>query len=302
MATPKTYRARVKKKPIPTPYIKESATLREYLEADKQQNLLLGPVAKYLQLKDDPRDAMVIHPSEMAKGDWCPRATWKRLTGQPLPMPKPLTFRNHLIFAEGREIHSKWQTWLEEMNALWGRWECLVCGAETEGWVDEISRSGCLHGGSHLWDYREVPLVYPDFRIAGHADGIFNLSDEDLLLEAKSIGPGTIRMLNLLSDEESDDLASTKFGKITAILGDHLRQTQIYLALTHESPTTPSVERAVVLYEHKADQQAREFVIRRREHYVEPLFETAHDIVWAIDKGREIACPHGGCKYCTVEE
>jgi hypothetical protein len=164
---------------------------------------------------------------------------------------------------------------------------------------------GCLSwNGKHNWRYREVPLELDSHRIGGHADGIINpTSDESLLLEIKSIGPGTLRALDLLAEHEADDISSDRFSKITRPAAAHFRQTQIYMRLSENWKTLVGpIDRACIVYEHKADQQVREFIITRNDRWTDPLFDTAMDIVWALDKGRDVKCPYSGCARCKAFE
>jgi hypothetical protein len=283
--------------------------LKAYLDATKNESVILGPLDRYLQLLPNDRDPSVIHPSEMSSKAWCHRATWLRLTGHLLRKHSPLTLRPNLIFSEGHLIHEKWQGWLRDMGVLWGDWKCLVCDLRVRGYSDEIG-SVCpaispTIGGArkpHLWKYMEVPLGEPLLRIGGHADGVVNMTgDEPFLLEVKSIGPGTIRLLDLLAEHEADDISSDRFSKITRPMNSHFMQTQLYLRLLEEHRTdVGEVKRAVVVYEHKSDQQVREFVVTRNDKWTDPLFDAAADIVWAIDKGREVKCNHGGCALCNA--
>lgn len=282
----------------------DDSRLKIYLDATKHDSVLLGPVDRWLQLQPNDRDATVIHPSEMVSKDWCPRATWHRLMGKAVPIA-PVALRPNLIFETGHDTHHKWQRWATHMGILWGKWYCPACDQSVLGWSNEIQMTGCrTWNGTHLWVYKEVPLALDSHKIGGHADGIVNpTGDESVLLEVKTIGPGTMRLLDLLAEHESDDISSDRFSKITRPAPSHFRQTQIYLRLSEKwKEYVGPVNRAVIVYEHKADQQVREFVITRNDKYTDPLFETAMDIVWAIDKDREVACPHGGCAKCQAFE
>ena len=60
---------------------------------------------------DADRDPTVIHPSEIVKADWCPRATYLRIISGKWPDEKEkFDFVRENIFATGNDIHSKWQT------------------------------------------------------------------------------------------------------------------------------------------------------------------------------------------------
>jgi hypothetical protein len=278
--------------------------LKSYLDATKHESVLLGPVDQYLQLLPNDRDATVIHPSEMSSKDWCHRATWHRISGHPLMKPPPaVALKPSLIFAEGHQIHRKWQGWLRGMGILWGRWKCLACHESVEMFSNDLRQIGCtgMCNGEHLWEYMEVPLEYPSHRMAGHADGVVRVGNEVVLVEFKSVGPGTMRLLGLLDEDENDGVSSERFSKISMPARSHLIQTQIYLRLMEAARSTP-LERAVVIYEHKADQQVREFPIVRNDSFTDPLFDAALDIAWAMDRGREVKCPFGGCSKCKSYE
>jgi hypothetical protein len=272
----------------------------------KHDTILLGPVDRHLQLKPDDRDATVIHPSEMASSSWCPRATWHRLLEHPRKKSIPHRLRTNLIFATGDETHVKWQTWTAEMGILWGKWRCTICGLEILDWSNALEGI-CIarHGNQpHVWKYREVPLENSTLRIKGHADGIVNpTADEAFVMEVKSVGPGTVRKLDLLEDHESDDMSASAFSKISRPLNDHFRQIQIYLRMSAQYVSIVGpIDRGLVIYEHKADQQIREFVVRQNDRWTDPLFETASDILWAMDHSREVKCPYGGCQSCREYE
>ena len=218
----------------------------------------------------------------------------------------PNRLRSELIFSEGHAIHERWQTWLREMGVLWGGWQCIHCDELVQDWSDNLVNTECPNGVTkHQWKYREVPLSLG--RISGHADGIVNpTSMESFILEAKSIGPGTLRKLDVLMDDEADFSGSDKFSKITRPLGDHFRQLQIYLRLLRSTPvgdeSIDAATRGIMIYEYKADQQVREFVVTYNPHWTDELFDIAEDIEWAVDHDREIKCPYGGCFQCKIYE
>lgn len=280
--------------------------MKTYLDAKKHESVLLGDVDRHIQLLPSDRDHSYLHPSEMARSGWCPRASWHQLLGHEAKAD-PLVLRRAVLFDEGHAIHNKWQSWLRDMGVLWGRWVCRVCQQEVFCWSYELpgpcrSRND---KGRHLWDYREVPVGDLSLRIGGHADGIVSVRDESLLLEVKSVGPGTLRELSLMVEDDEDELSSSRFSKINHPAKDHFMQVQIYLRLFDNRPRVPGVgrvERAVIVYEHKADQQIREFVVTYDPKWTDYQFDTAADIVWAIDHGREVVCPHKQCKSCARYE
>lgn len=288
-----------------------SPRMKAYLDAGKHQTVLIGPVTRHLQMAPNPRDATVIHPSEMAKAKWCPRSTWHRLVGHPIlkeESPHPLTLE--AIFAEGTESGRKWQQWTRDMGILWGKWVCLICYEVCFAWSDELPLTKCpgrvpvhLTGDMHIWEYKEVPLVHG--KIGGHADGIINpTGTESLVMENKTIGPGTLRLLGVLDAEESYEEASSKFGRITTVLPSHFRQTQIYVRIANDnfSHEHGKISRGIIVYENKADQRIREFVVEYDPRWTDHLWDMALDIEWQISRDREVKCPYGGCPDCRKYE
>lgn len=283
--------------------------MKAYLDAKKNDSVLLGDVARFLQTRPNTRNSMVIHPSEMAKKDWCPRATWHRIAGHPLQVTeKPHSLRTEVIFATGHDIHAKWQRWLQEMNVLFGHWRCRTCGTPAVGWSDSIPVL-CSPTQYHDWEYMEVPLVDRyKHNISGHSDGVFAGSDDEVrMLEVKSIGPGTLRDLDILKDDDEETSTSSLFPKISRPAKAHVIQLQIYLRLFNDfSPhfvdATGPIKKGLIIYENKSDQQLREFEITRNDKWTDPLFEHAKDITWSLSKGREVRCPHGGCAQCRAYE
>jgi hypothetical protein len=282
-----------------------SDRLKTYLDARKNPSIVLGAVDRYLQLLPKDRDYSYVHPSDLAQSDWCIREAWFLLNGHS-PKSKPLRLSSNVVFAEGHAIHDKWQKWLADMGVLWGRWECAVCEESILAWSNEIG-GDCparIAVGRHLWEYKEVPLEYAALNIRGHADGIINIDgDEPFLLEIKSIGPGTLRALDLMSDDDPDSKSGEMFSRISKPLRSHFIQVQIYLHLAQQwKEEVGEVKRAVIVYEHKADQQTREFVVTYNERWTEDRLGEVEFLLWMIAQGREVLCERGGCARCTPYE
>jgi CRISPR/Cas system-associated exonuclease Cas4 (RecB family) len=303
---PITRKRPVKPKPAQrklTPALKVRAEVR------KQNSVLLGDiqahVVKQVAQGDADRRTDIIHPSEMAKADWCPRATSYRILGH-LPADEAIGYGTASIFETGNTAHTKWQTWLWRMGRLYGKWKCLACD---HTWMDTAPIT-CERCGSPALEYREVPLDGEDrYLVAGHADGA--VPDIRALIEIKTIGTGTIRI-------EEPDLVrkhtkKTTDGKTVLDLDSlwngikrpfpsHRRQGQIYLHLANKSGL--EVDRIVFLYENKANQQPKEFSITYDPDYTHELFELARDVKFAVAEGTVLDRPEGydqtkaPCKKC----
>lgn len=275
---------------------------------------------------DEDRRQDVIHVSEMAKADWCPRATYYRIAGWQVPDERfSLTLEN--IYEEGNTIHDKWQHRMRKTGKLYGHWQCnlchrwKICTADEldqvldPDWVVDDNPTGmredyCPLGYgeplAHMWEYREVHMDAEDTHlIVAHADGAM----DDFLVEIKSIGMGTLRIdaAKLLSDnylrlEDSNrkvyDLESIWKG-LRRPLASHVRQGMLYLWLARESGLP--YDKIVFLYEFKPNQQVKEFSVTLDMDIITPLLESALQIKRAVDNIEVYGlpdCPTDGCKYC----
>ena len=261
---------------------KPTGLLGAYAETKKAPTALLGDVQAHLLAKSlEPSDRRqdVVHPSEMAKKDWCPRQTYYRIAGtkESDPHAKKFSFQLESIFGEGNDIHSKWQTWFAEMGRLWGHWKCLACG--TKWWA--TSPKVCAVCEKTTVVYDEVPMSSINLPIAGHADGAV----DNYLIELKSVGMGTLRMEepSLLSKYHVETVDGKKVYDLDSLwsglrrpLASHVRQANIYLWLARENHYL--FDRMVFLYEFKANQSFKEFVIPFSEEIAEPLLSQAEDI------------------------
>lgn len=286
---PTTKRRPVKAK---SPQRKLAPALKVRAEVRKQNSVLLGDIQAHV-VKEVARDkvnrrADIVHPSEMAKSDWCPRATCYRILGVAPSNDDAIAYGTASIFETGNTAHTKWQRWLAQMGRLYGSWWCHVCMHSMLA-TSPASCENC--GDSFGLEYREVPLeAEARYLIAGHADGA--VLDIGSLVEIKTIGTGTIRieepeLVRKHTKKTTDgktvlDLDSLWNG-IKRPFPSHRRQAQIYLRLANLMGL--DVDRMVFLYENKANQQPKEFSITYDPDVTHDLFETARDIKFAVADG-----------------
>lgn len=277
-----------------------SKKMQAFLDSGKRESRLLGPVERHL-LAQPPSDrsTLVLHPSEMAKSDWCRRASYYLLSGAQAPAEVTRLVREN-IFDEGHEYHRKWQARLADMGALVGRWFCLACYRDAEEFGPRPQ--ACRFCGKRSCiEYREVSLRSVEHRIAGHADGWVTGLGADCLIEIKSIGTGTIRMEQPTLLTKADNDLDLVWKNIRRPFPSHYRQGQIYLALANLQYGSTAPTEIVFIYEYKLNGAVKEFVVEFDNDSVEHLLEAALDIVYAVEKKRPVRCnndPVDGCAQC----
>jgi len=271
-----------------------TGALKAFVDVSRKKTRVLGSLERHLIAK--PRDLSrrtdVLHPSDMVKKEWCHRASYYHLMGKAPVANRSMTLRTASVFAEGHAIHAKWQRWFQDMGTLYGKWYCIECGEMFFGGSD-------CHDGP--LEYREVPLFYEPLRIYGHSDGILVNLGEPLMLEIKSIGAGTIRWEDpSLFMEHNGDLDKA-FAAIKAPFESHINQVQIYMKLAELLNLDVVPQEAVLIYENKASQEPKEFVIPKSDFSVAPLFEAAAKIVEAVKNQTPPPCNidgWGNCERC----
>lgn len=255
------------------------------------------------------RRSNTIFPSEMARSEWCPRSTYYRMSGMPDPA-STYSFGLDNVFSEGNAIHAKWQGWLAETGHLWGDWSCEECGTRINNSLKPPDSKGYYISGvensHHDWVYKEVTLKSTSHMISGHADGA--LYNHNCLIEIKSMGIGTFRFeAPKLLEEHTYEIKGKKIVDIEGMwkslhrpLISHVKQGNIYLFMAQEMGMP--FEEIVFLYEFKANQQVKEFRIKRSEDILAKMLDTATKIEYALAQGVPPACPFGGCGACKAYE
>ena len=272
---------------------KPSGALKSFVDVGKKDTRVLGSVERFLLSKprDESRRTDVLHPSEMASGEWCHRASYFQLLGHAPQATRKASFRLLSVFEEGHAIHAKWQKWFSDMDVMFGKWYCPAC--EEMFWGGTDCHEGPL-------EYREVPLFYEPLRIFGHADGWLVGLGDPLMLEIKSIGVGTLRFEapELLIENNNDFDKAWK--AINAPFMKHITQVQIYIKLAELLGYENVPQEAVLIYEAKPNQEVKEFVIPKSDFGITQLFDAAAMIVEAVKNQTPPACNLGqnGCAKC----
>lgn len=233
---------------------------------------LLAPVERMLleQNQTSDRDKLHLHPSEICKKDWCPRSSWYRIMGYPEP-PEKLTFQKLLVFAEGHNIHGKWQAWLMDAGVL---------------------------------KQVEVPIFNKEHRIMGHADGVIKDKHGEAVLEIKSVGVGTVRFedYGLFAPYSKKEITLEQlWASIKHPFDSHVRQLQLYMYCL-------GIHQGVILYEWKATQEVKEFSVEYQPDLIAPILASCMAVQSALDEEMPPSRPlwlapdHRVCKNCPFKE
>jgi len=217
------------------------------------------------------RDTAHLHPSEICKRDWCPRASMYKILGYTPEKERDYGFQTLNIFKTGHDIHDKWQGWLE--------------------------RAGVL-------TQKEVPLYSEEYHIKGNADGIILDYTGEAVLEIKSVGAGTVRFENpeLYYKYSKQEITHEElWTKIRQPFPSHLRQLNIYMFVLN-------IHSGIVLYEWKATQACKEFEVKLQKALIEPILAACALVKKALMDGILIARPvwattkeHTTCKQCPFK-
>lgn len=282
---------------------KPSKALDSYLKAGQRAGRLLPSLEQHMLTKDpEYRRQDILHPSSMAKSDWCPAAGYFQLlraddggTG--------VTTRNALqrqnIFDEGHYIHAKWQDRFWDQGILYGKWQCIKCNHTWWATAPQFCRDLTCQAPTKFLRYREVPLESPpEYRIGGHSDGWTKDSHGDCMIEIKSVGKGTYRFDAPKMVERYGEDADELWKNLKRPFASHVRQLQIYLHLANlHWRYAPLV--GVFIYESKTNQQYKEFVIEYDPAETAELFAQAAEIVDRLNRGHDAPdCVRGEGRSC----
>lgn len=232
------------------------------------------------EARPDDHSMHHMHPSDLAKHDWCGRHDYYRITDAPVDRTSQAnpSFRMANAFAEGHTIHGKYQTWLWEMGVLWGDWQCLECGHR---W-GALSPKVCQFCLSPRLVYRELPMRHKNYLVEGHADAAVHLEDWRGLVEIKSIGIQTLRFEapRLYQQYQDGTPAEEIWFNIKRPLPSHMRQGQYYLWMSF-----PRYEQICFIYESKFTQQTKEFVVGYNKDYIAARLDDVREVAQGVRTG-----------------
>ena len=255
-------------------------------------------ILKDRDVRESARDTDHIHPSSLSKRDWCIRENWYTIKGQQKD-PESFSFQRLNVFAEGHNIHAKWQGWLNRAGVLEGLWRCSGQGCFNQ-WYG-VSPTECPVCQTPNPVYKEVPISNEEYRILGHADGIINDKIGRAIVEIKSVGLGTIRYEapDLYKQYQNKEVTlDGLWKKVRHPFSAHVKQGLLYMYCT-------GVHDAVILYEWKPTQEVKEFPIKFNKDLVQPMLDNCLRLMSALETTIPPMRPmwaeepkSSGCKFC----
>ncbi len=274
--------------------------LKQLKSTYKTNNLVVNAVERHVATREQTsfRATNVIHPSEICKADVCHRKIYYTLTDtrKDTVTESAVSFQLERVFAEGNDIHTKWQNWLWEMGKLYGEWACILCGAAWYG----RSPERCISCGERRGlRYKEVPVSDQKYLISGHADGLI----DEGLIEIKSVGVGTLRFEapGFFDKLESGEWTLQEtWNAIKRPFPTHIRQGMLYL----HCKGSAVYDKMIFIYECKWNQAVKEFVVGYNEEIIAPILDACLDIKYAVEKRKPVDRPDWAspeareCKSC----
>lgn len=275
---------------------------QNYKRTFRTETVVLGAVERHIltrAIAKSTRASDVIHPSEIVKKDVCPRQIYYRIIGTPADVDSvDPSFWTERIFEEGHDIHEKWQGWLWDMGKLYGYFKCLVCD---HYWYQK-SPTACRKCGAprEKLVYKEVPVDNDEHNIHGHADA----QVDEGLIEVKSVGKGTVRLLapGFYERFQSGEWTEQElWNNIKRPFPEHTKQGMIYCFCK-------GIDTLIVIYECKWNQAVKEFTLHFNAKLIEPVLDLCLDIQYAVKKKRRPSRPEWAhenapaCKACPYKK
>lgn len=290
------------------PQARKSAAARglaEILDNRKAPGLLLPDIrAHVVEQANRPRhdrDTDVLHPSEICKPKWCPRAAAYALRHRIAPV-EHIHFQLASIFQYGHDAHARWQRWAAQLGMLEGDWHCRSRDRTFYAYAPTI----CAVCGGGDYEYDELRLHSEQLLMKGRTDGY--VPEHKTLIEIKTIGEGTVRLADPLL--LAAHTLQTERGAVVDLKGlwnaihrpftSHLKQGLIYLHLAREMGL--DVEKISFIYDSKLTQGAKEFVVSYDYSIIAAVLEGAAAVKRALDTPDQLpACRFpGSCAQCQA--
>ena len=226
----------------------------------KVDRYLLSLEGKSLLEKEDYREQGCFHPSELSTNG-CTRSIVYNWLKAPVTNGGTIQPRIKRVFDVGHHKGYIIQQYFWDMGILEGNYECMECKHK---WWD-VSPKKCTKCRTSLfiWHnlrYNEVPIHNKKWNVKGHSDGIIIQNDRRVLIELKSI-----KNRDAATSEHAQCFEDLQSAKI-----EHVYQTNLYMDALDEEGY--NIERGIIIYFAKNNQQLKEFPIRKMDMMLQPSY------------------------------
>lgn len=242
-------------------------------------------------LGNKDRVRSVFHPSEICRGDFCPRSWILGHRDPSMYKNKKINLLQQKRFDCGSDFHKYMQKKAGNSGILFGAWECIFnCEGTNCLHVGFSPSNTCVPGkkDKSFWRYKEPILSDPIYNIGGQTDGIAKIADRKYLLEFKSMNTDSFRTLiePLPNDIEQslwyiDILERCGFEQFNAVK-DYLEDQDVqFMKLPYEG--------SLIIYGDKNDHTYKEYFIPSKGlARVKNSLDSKDDVFLRIESKKEM--------------
>lgn len=161
------------------------------------------------------------------------------------------------VLGNGNALHNRIRNYLTDLGLLWGKWFCNKCEdyVVNNNSFKEINNNTIYSVPSYCptclndenIEYEEVCFANDNLSLFGMIDGFIVINNELFILEIKSIN-------------------NSGFTKLNSPKQEHIEQINLYCYLTN-------IDKAIILYENKDNQDLKEFLVEKDKDLVLNLLE-----------------------------
>lgn len=228
------------------------------------------------------------HPSELGRS-FCPRS-WALLNYHPDGpdiKARAVDLDTARAFARGNEIHERTLGAFHRTGALWGRYVHLRSRREHLGFAPE----------GRGWSYKEVPLRHDEDRIVGRADGLIRLDGKKYGVEIKPISDYGYAALGERPREDHLHQVLVYQHCLEWMARQKRRGGAAFPAGFVDGFDEQPLEGFIILYENKATQRVKEYVVRCGSSEVNRFMEHMREL---MDEALEVERT-GEFRFCRCK-
>lgn len=237
----------------------------------KVDRYLLSLDGKLMLERDDEREKDCFHSSELTTNG-CTRSMVYNWIKAPITNPGTIQPRIKRVFDVGHHKGFILQQYFWDMGILEGMWECVSCDATW--WATSPKTCPNCNKKLYIWhnlQYLEVPIWNRTWNIKGKSDGIIWQNGRRVLLEFKSIK----------NRDKATPAESITFDELNQAKEEHVQQANLYMDACDEMGL--NIERGIIIYFAKNNQNLKEFPIRKMDMMLDPSYDKINKVNHALE-------------------